>query len=122
MYRHHQGATLLESALSGNGETGVDEWKVPELTESVSEKDGVITITVNNLSLTDAKDLTVQFAEDKTYEVVEAGIVTSTDVHDHNTFEAPDTVKEEAFAGYRAEGKNLVLSLPKASVVMIRVK
>ncbi len=122
MYRHHQGATLLESALSGVGETGVEEWKVPELTESVSEKDGVITITVNNLSLTDAKDLTVQFAEDKTYEVVEAGIVTSTDVHDHNTFEAPDTVKEEAFAGYRAEGKNLVLSLPKASVVMIRVK
>ena len=100
----------------------MEEWTVPDLTESVSEKDGIITITVNNLSVTDKKELTVQFAENKTYEVVEASVLTSRDVHDKNTFEVPDTVKEEAFAGYRADGKQIVLSIPKASVVMIRVK
>lgn len=122
MFRHHQGAELLESAITGAQEIGMEEWTVPDLTESVSEKDGVITITVNNLSVTDGKELTVQFAEDRTYEVVEASVLTSEDVHDKNTFEVPDTVKEEAFAGYRADGKQIVLSIPKASVVMIRVK
>ncbi len=122
MFRHHQGAELLESAITGTQEIGMDEWTVPDLTESVSEKDGIITITVNNLSVTEEKELTVQFAADKTYEVVEASILTSGDVHDKNTFDVPDTVKEEAFTGYRAEGKNLVLSLPRGSVVAIRVK
>ena len=32
MYRHHQGATLLNSTLTGVGETGIGEWKVPEVT------------------------------------------------------------------------------------------
>ena len=50
MYRHHQGADLLESTLTGAGEIGPDEWKVPKITESVSmDKDGVITVTMNNL-------------------------------------------------------------------------
>ena len=35
MYRHHQGATLLNSTLTGVGETGIGEWKVPEVTEEV---------------------------------------------------------------------------------------
>ncbi len=122
MYRHHQGAELLQSALSGCGETGVDEWKVPELTESVSEKDGIITITVNNLSVTDDKELTISFAENKTYEVVEATVVTSGDVHDKNTFEEPDFVKEQAFTAYKAADGGLSVTLPKASVVSIRVK
>lgn len=122
MYRHHQGGELLESEVTGVSEIGIDEWQVPEITESVSEKDGIITITVNNLSVTDDKELTVQFAEDKAYEVVEANIVTSGDVHDMNTFDAPDTVKVEEFGGCRAEGNRLVLTLPKASVVEIRVK
>ena len=122
MFRHHQGGSLLESALSGCGETGINEWKVPELTESVSEKDGIITITLNNLSVTDDQDLTVQFAENKAFELVEANILTSGDVHNMNTFDAPDTVKEEAFGGCSLSGNQISLKVPKASVVEIRVK
>ena len=33
MYRHHQGATLLESAVTGVEEIGVEDWKVPKITE-----------------------------------------------------------------------------------------
>ena len=122
MYRHHQGAELLESSLSGVSDTGIGEWTVPEITESVSEKDGVITITLNNLSLTDAKDLTIHFAEDKLYKVEEANVVTSGDVHDMNTFDAPDTVKEVAFTDYKADGNDICVKLPKASVVELRIK
>ncbi len=121
MFRHHQGADLLESSISGITEIGPDEWKVPEITESVSEKDGIITITLNNFSLTDSKELEVIFAEKKKFEVVEANVVTSSDVHDHNTFDEPEKVVEKAFDGYSNEG-GLKLTLPAASVVEIRIK
>ena len=122
MYRHHQGAELLESSLSGSGETGIGEWQVPDITESVSEKDGVINITLNNLSVTDSKELTVHFAEEKKYSVCEAKIVTGGDVHDMNTFDAPDMVKEEEFSGYTMKGNDIELTLPRGSVVLLRVK
>ena len=122
MYRHHQGARLLESTLTDISATGENEWQVPELTESVSEKDGIITITVNNLSLTQEKTVEVSFAENKCYDVVEANIVASQDVHDHNTFDSPDTVTEKPFSGYCAQDSTIVLTLPAASVVELRVK
>lgn len=122
MYRHHQGAELLESSLSGVGETGVEGWQVPEITESVSEKDGVITVTLNNLSLTEAKDLTIHMSEDREYKVTEANILTSEDVHDMNTFDKTDRVKEETFDGYRMEGKDIAVTLPKGSVVELRLQ
>ena len=120
MFRHHQGAELIESSLSGAGVIGVGEWNVPELTESVSEKDGTITITVNNLSMTDDKDLDILFVENK--ELVEARIVNGADPHDHNTFEEPEIVKETDFTGVKALGNKISLTLPKASVALIRVK
>ncbi len=123
MYRHHQGADLLESSLTGASEIGMDvEYgKVPDLTESVSEKDGFITITLNNLSVSEAKELDVVFAEKKDIRVVEANIVSGSDIHDHNTFEAPETVAEKEFKGYTVNG-GLKVTIPAASVVEIRVK
>ena len=122
MYRHHQGAELLDSALSGVEEIGVGEWKVPEVTESVSKKDGVITITLNNLSTDAAKEVDVVFDEDRAYEVVEANVVTNEDMHAHNTFDAPEVVKEEAFTAYSVNGNTMKITLPACSVVEIRVK
>ncbi|MBQ8031652.1 MAG: alpha-N-arabinofuranosidase [Butyrivibrio sp.] len=121
MYRHHQGAELLYSDITGVSEIGTEEFKVPDLTESVSVKDGIITITVNNLSFSEAKELDVVFAEKKDFEVVEASILTSGDVRDHNTFEDADKVTEKNFDGYTTEG-GLKLTIPAASVVEIRLK
>ena len=122
MYKHHQGAKLLQSALSDEEKTGIDEWKVPLISESVSEKDGLMTITLNNLSLDEDKELAVSFSENKTRKVEEATVLTAGDVHDINTFEAPDKVKTEAFTGFRAEGNDMIVTLPKASVVTVRVR
>ncbi|MCR5357761.1 MAG: alpha-N-arabinofuranosidase, partial [Lachnospiraceae bacterium] len=123
MFKDHQGAELLESAITGAGEAGIsDDKKVPKLTESVSEKDGIITITVSNLSMTDDEELTVQFAEDKAYEVVEARILKGEDARDKNTFDEPDKVSDTEFTGIKAEGGKLELNVPAASVILIRVK
>ena len=121
MYRHHQGAELLRSDLSGVEEIGVGEWKVPELNESVSVKDGVITMTINNLSATETKSLEVQLTEKKDYKVVEANVVTHEKMQAHNTFENPEEVKEVAFNDYTINGNTMKLTLPACSVVEIRL-
>ena len=84
MYRHHQGGELLASEMSGVNKTGPEEFRVPAVTESVSEKDGVITITLSNLSMTEAESVDVSFAGKEEKEIVEARIVTGTDCHDYN--------------------------------------
>lgn len=122
MYRHHQGGKLLESALTGVENIGIGEWKVPEITESVSKKDGIITITLNNLSVEDSKDLDILLTENKTYELVEANVVTSADIHTYNTFDEPEKLKEEAFDGVSISGNTVKVTLPAASVVEIRIK
>ncbi len=122
MYRHHQGATLLESSLSGIGETGMGEWQVPELTESVSEKDGIITVTLNNLSATEEKVVDLQFAEKKDFQVLESSVLTDGDIHAHNTFENPDHVMEQQFRGYEIQDGSMKITMPKASVVMLRIQ
>lgn len=122
MYRHHQGAKLLESSVTGIDEIGTDEWKVPKITESVSkDKDGVITITLNNLSIESAEEVEIQLANGE-YNVVEARIVTNSDMHAHNTFEAPEEVVEKDFDDYKAENGNIIAKLPVNSVVELRLQ
>lgn len=122
MYRHHQGAKLLESSVTGIDEIGTDEWKVPKVTESVSkDKDGIITITLNNLSIESAEDVEVQLANG-VYKVVEARIVTNSDMHAHNTFEAPEEVTEKDFNDYEVKGENILVKLPVNSVVEMRLQ
>lgn len=121
MYRHHQGAELLESALSGVERIGTKEWQVPKVTESVSmDESGTITITLNNLSMSESEIVDVQFASSG-YKIVEARIVTDTDIHTHNTFEQPDAVTEKDFTGYEENTQGFRITLPQNCVVELRV-
>lgn len=122
MYRHHQGATLLDSAITGNETVGIGEWQVPKVNESVSIKDDIITITLSNLSVEADEEVDINLVGKDSYELVEANIITDADMHVHNTFEEPDRISEKAFEGVSIEGSKLCLSLPKASVVEIRIK
>lgn len=122
MYRHHQGANLLESSLSDIEEIGIGEWKVPEVTESVSQKDSIITITLNNLSATKEKDIDILFTENKSYKVVEARMVGGMDIHAHNTFESPEIVMENEFTTYCVSDNTMKVTLPASSVVELRVE
>ena len=122
MYRHHQGAKLLESSVTGIDEIGPEEWKVPKVTESVSkDKDGVITITLNNLSIEAAEEVEIQLSNGE-YKVAESRIVTNSDMHAHNTFEAPEEVTEKDFNDYEVKGENILVKLPVNSVVEMRLQ
>lgn len=122
MYRHHQGAELLQSSLSEVEEIGIGEWKVPKVTESVSvDGEGTITITLNNLSIEAAETVDIRFMEGGR-KVTEAKIVTNKDMHAHNTFEAPEEVVEADFTDYSLTECGLNVNLPANSVVEIRVE
>ena len=95
---------------------------MPKVTESVSkDKDGVITITLNNLSIEAAEEVEIQLSNGE-YKVAESRIVTNSDMHAHNTFEAPEEVVEKDFADYEVKNGNIVAKLPANSVVEIRVQ
>ncbi|MDD6551590.1 MAG: alpha-L-arabinofuranosidase C-terminal domain-containing protein [Lachnospiraceae bacterium] len=120
-YRYHQGAELLDTQITDDSLIGPDEWRVPEVTESVSvDKDGVTTITLANLSADDAQDIEISFAEKKDLNVSEATVVTG-DIHAHNTFEAPSEVIEEKFDAYQKTADGLKVTLPPASVTLLRI-
>lgn len=121
MYRHHQGAQLLNSELTNVEEIGMDEWKVPKITESVSmNKEGVITLTLNNLSATDTESVDVTFVE-KGYKVIEAKIVTNKDMRAYNTFEETENVVEAEFMDYKIAEDKMMIQMPAYSVIEIRV-
>ena len=56
------------------------------------------------------------------YKVVEARIVTNSDMHAHNTFEAPEEVTEKDFNDYEVKGENILVKLPVNSVVEMRLQ
>jgi alpha-N-arabinofuranosidase len=122
MYKYHQDAELLESYIAGTKIIGEEkQYMVPNLQESVSiDKDGIITITVNNLSTDESEPLDIAFAELKPAAVT-ASIVTNK-MNAYNTFENPDNVKEEVFSGYTVTENGISLTIPACSVVQFRVK
>ena len=115
MYRHHQDGLLLDSHLEDVKVTGTGAHPLPKLTESVSEKDGIITVTIGNLSATDAEKVQLKL-HGRGYKVLEAKIVTGADIHSHNTFEDPDAVCEKDLA---VDG--MKFTVPAASVVCLRL-
>ncbi len=122
MFRDHQGGSLLESALSGVETIGEGRCEVPSLTESVTEKDGVITVTVNNLSMKDEQTIDLWLTEDKDYSITETTIVGGRDPHEYNTFDEPDKVVEKEFTGCSKVSQNrFSVSIPAASVIKIRL-
>ena len=121
MYRHHQGAELLGSYISGDTEVGRGEWNVPNLHESVSVKDGIITATINNLSCEESIDLDVDIIGADIIELIEARILTD-EMHAHNTFDEPDKVIEKEYNGCELGEAGLKFTLPPASVVELRFK
>ncbi len=121
MYRHHQGAELLESRLSDVDEIAVGESKLPLIHESVSVKDGIITATINNLSCDKESVLDVNIAGADALEVIEARTVSDV-MNAYNTFDEPDKVVEKEFTAFEKTFDGLKLTLAPASVVELRIK
>jgi alpha-N-arabinofuranosidase len=109
-------AALLPCAVQSPALTG----DVQQLTATASQKNGVTTLTVTNLSavdgcevLVDAVGMDLTGAE---------GRILSGEVHAMNTFENKENVTIKAFDGIEATEKGLKLTLPACAVVTLTLR
>ncbi len=119
MYKGHQGGTLLPTSIDGNRAVGTARDQIPQLQASASVKDGVVTVTAANMSLTDAREVTLTFEDLTPAEA--AGTVLSGEVHEHNTFDDPDRVSERPLET-KISGRAVTFTLPACGVAAVTVK
>lgn len=90
--------------------------------ECCEDAEHIITVTLNNLSADEEKEIEIAFAGDEhVYSVKEAKVV-SAEMHAHNTFDVPELVKEEEFTAYKKCGNGIKVMLPPCSVVELRLQ
>jgi alpha-N-arabinofuranosidase len=121
MYKYHQDSMLVESSI--DTETiGVDEeYQVPNLTESVSvDEDGIMHITVTNLSADQSYDIDALVIDRPLGEVT--GEILTNEMHAMNTFEAPETVAVRKFDRIEKTDNGLRFAVPACSVIHLAVK
>lgn len=113
MYKEHQDAMLADSFID-------DKSGLPDISQSVSVKDGKMHITISNASLTEEKEINAEISGFD-FNKVSAEILTE-DVHAHNTFDIPNKVEAKTFTNVKMSENTLKFTLPPCSVVAIEIK
>jgi alpha-N-arabinofuranosidase len=120
MYQCHQDADLLDSWIETE-KIGMGEYQVPNLQESVSlGKDGLVHLTLNNLSLTETYPITALLANSPIKSAT--GTILTGAMDDHNTFDHADKVHEIAFDQVQIHENELSFSIPPCSVLHLAVE
>ena len=120
MYSVHQDNELLESSIDTKTIGLEDEYKLPNLTESVSvNKDGKIIITMTNQSLDESAEIE-SVLHGSVVKGVTGRIVTEK-MNAHNTFDNPDVVKDAAFEVTGFENDTIKYTIPPCSVIELEV-
>jgi alpha-L-arabinofuranosidase len=121
MYKVHQDAKMLPLIFTSPDYTNGTQ-KIPALNMSASrDSSGVIHVSLVNIDPT--KDYTIRASlNDATWKTVTGQVLTSAKFTDINTFDKPDFVKPAAFKGAKKEGEELVVTLPRLSVVVLELK
>jgi len=115
MYRSHQEGTLLDSYIESH-EIGIEDYKVPNLTESVSlDETGTIHLTINNLSLDETYSIEGTVANKKVKAV--HGELLTNKMDAKNTFESPEEVKVREFNDFTITDKGVNFTIPPCSVI-----
>ena len=121
LYKSHQDAKWLPLQISGPDYT-VDGQKLPALNASASlDSNGVVHITLVNLDPNNSINIRTAI-NSVNWNAVSGQIITSPKFTDINTFEKPDNIKPIVFTGAKKEGNELVLTIPKLSLVMLELK
>jgi alpha-N-arabinofuranosidase len=100
----------------------LDGQKLPALSVSASQDStGVVHISLVNMDPN--KSITIRTALNGiNWKTVDGQIITAEKFTDINTFEKPDAIKPVAFKGAKKEGNDLLVTLPKQSVVVLELK
>jgi alpha-N-arabinofuranosidase len=121
MYTVHHDARLLPSELkSADYRFGTNA--IPALNASASRDDaGRIHVSLCNLNPNASQTLTCELQGAKAQKL-SGRILTSNAFTDHNTFDAPDTVKPAQFSAFKPTETGFTAALPPKSVVVLELR
>ncbi|MDE5919749.1 MAG: alpha-N-arabinofuranosidase, partial [Duncaniella sp.] len=121
-YIPHQDARLIPLDVDTKVLTVRKGRTVPLVTASASEKDGVTTISMVNISLDEPVEVTIPLeAAGIKGKKVEGSIVTAKDIHDHNDFGQKEKVTMAPFKDAKVKDGKLLVTLPAKSVVTLSI-
>jgi alpha-N-arabinofuranosidase len=122
MYNVHQDATYLPLDLTCERKVVRDDRIVPMVSATASrDKNGVIHISLSNISLDESQEIELSLGDVKAKSVT-GRILTSDKISDYNSYEHPNTVAPKAFNGAKINKGNLKITLPSKSIVVLEVK
>ncbi|MXV50774.1 alpha-N-arabinofuranosidase [Pedobacter sp. HMF7647] len=121
LYKVHQDAEYIPLSFT-SPDYSVDGKSIPALNVSASkDKSGAIHISLVNLD--PAKPIKIQTAlEGQSWKSVSGQILTSAKLTDINTFDKPNNIHIEKYAGAKKQGSQLVAEIPAKSVVVLELK
>ena len=121
LYKVHQDAKQLPIQMKSEDYT-VDGQKIASVNVSASQDSvGATHISFTNLDAN--KTVTVKIAlTGITFKTIDGQILTAAKFTDINSFDKPDAIKPTAFRGAKKEGNDLIVELPKLSVVVLELK
>lgn len=121
MYRHHQGAELVESSVQAREVGMEEEFKVPNLTESVSlSGDGRIHITLTNLSAQEPEEVEGLLVDSRAKAV--KGTILTGEMRAHNTFEEPEAVHTREYTDITVDADRISFTIPPRSVMHLELE
>ena len=119
LFAAHQDAREIDCHVEADN-VGMDQWIMPQLSASASERKGVVTVTAANLSTNEPLPLTVQVLPRKIARIT--GRVLSGHYKQFNDFDSAElTVKPFTNLSLHADGV-AEAELPPCSVVELRVE
>jgi len=121
LYQVHKEATFLPFDLSSE-EYELNGTKIPALSATSSKSaDGSVHISLVNVHPSKAISVTSELKNIKAKQV-SARILTSGDMHDHNTFEQPNKVGTKEFKQFKLKGDQLTVEMPAKSIVVLELR
>lgn len=128
MYKGFQEATYLPmditcDTLTVRGDKRAkDGRKVPVLSTSAAKQtDGNIIISLANVSLADAQEVSINISGFDA-KSVSGRILTSGNITDYNDFDSPDVVVPAVFKDGKVKGGNLTATIPAKSIVVLVIE
>ncbi|MGN0182583.1 MAG: alpha-N-arabinofuranosidase [Candidatus Ornithomonoglobus sp.] len=118
LMKGHQDGEMVDVSYDAKSYEADGE-KIPKLSISASEKDGILTVTAANTRLDEEEEL--EFVIDREYSAVEAQVLTAENMCDYNSFDEPERVKPVKLKA-ELSGNKVRLIAPKMSIVSVTLR
>ena len=123
MYAPHKDAVSIPLSVACETIKDANGRPVPTLAATASRAaDGSVAICLTNPMLDENCEVDIALPYAIPSKISSAEILTSAKISDMNTFEAPETVKPQAFDGAKIKKGHLMIKMPKASIVALTLR